>query len=253
MPSYLSSTQTVGPEPLQDLRGVLGGRGEHELQRVEEGQLGAVEAALACQLRRPADVAGEHPGPLHRVERAVESLRQRRLDQPLAEPDAKLAGEDANDAAGGLRVGAGEEACEQIGLPRRPGGSLDGRERRSDILEARRPGLVGRVSGACQDVRDRGADVREAVVGSAQVAAARSADLGEGVRDRGPADAGRPLVRLGEGPAGQEDDGDRQLLLVEGSEIVREERGLLRRAGGGGDSLGELAPAPHAGMVYLPP
>ena len=36
MPSYLSSTQTVGPEPADDLGRVLGRRREHELERVEQ-------------------------------------------------------------------------------------------------------------------------------------------------------------------------------------------------------------------------
>ena len=91
MPSYLSSTQTVDAEPLHDLGGVLGRRGEHELDRVEQGEAGVAEAVVAGEHRRPADVAGEHAGPLHLVERPVEGLRDRGLDEALAEPDPELA------------------------------------------------------------------------------------------------------------------------------------------------------------------
>ena len=91
MPSYLSSTQTGDAEPLHDLGGVLGRRGEHELDRVEEGEARLGEPVVAGELGHPADVAGEHPGPLHLVERPVERLRDRRLDEALAEPDPELA------------------------------------------------------------------------------------------------------------------------------------------------------------------
>ena len=37
----------LGPEAGEDLGGVLGRRGEHELERVEQGQLGVVEAVVA--------------------------------------------------------------------------------------------------------------------------------------------------------------------------------------------------------------
>ena len=52
MPSYLSSTQTSGPRRRDDLGGVLGRRGEHELERVEQRQLGVAEPVVAGE-RRP--------------------------------------------------------------------------------------------------------------------------------------------------------------------------------------------------------
>ena len=98
MPSYLSSTQTSGPSRRDDLGGVLGRRGEHELERVEQRQLGVAELVVAGQLGQPADVAGQHAGPLDVVERAVERLGDRGLDEALAQPDAQLAAEHLDDA-----------------------------------------------------------------------------------------------------------------------------------------------------------
>ena len=129
MPSYLSSTQTSGPRRPDDLGGVLGRRGEHELERVEERQRGLVEPIVAGQLASRPDVAGQHPGPLDVVERAVEGLRDGRLDQPLAEADAEVAAEDLDDVLRGQRVGAPEEVAQDRGLARRSGRRLDRRER----------------------------------------------------------------------------------------------------------------------------
>ncbi len=58
----------LGPEAADDLGRVLGRRGEHELERMEQRQLGVGEPVVAGQRREPADIAGEHPGPLHVVE-----------------------------------------------------------------------------------------------------------------------------------------------------------------------------------------
>jgi hypothetical protein len=104
---------------------------------MEQGQRCALEPPLAREDRGLADVAGEHPGALHLVQRAVERLRERGLDQALAQPDAKLAGDHADDAARGARIGPGEERRQQIGLARRSRGGLDGGERRGDLHERR--------------------------------------------------------------------------------------------------------------------
>ena len=47
---------------------------------------------------QPADVAGQHAGPLDVVERPVEGLRDGGLDQALAQPDPQLAAEHLDDA-----------------------------------------------------------------------------------------------------------------------------------------------------------
>ena len=96
-------------EPADDLGGVLGRRGEHELERVEQGQLGVAELVVAGEVGEPADVADEHPGPLDVVERPVEGLGDGRLDEALAQPDPQVAAQDLDDALGRQRVGALEE------------------------------------------------------------------------------------------------------------------------------------------------
>src|SRR5439155_22408318 len=110
--------------------------------------------------------------------------------EALAEPDAELAGEDADDPSGRARLAPGEEAREERGLACRPGCGLDRRERRRDLDEAGASRLVGLVAGARQDVADRHRQVREAVVGRTEVRAVGRDDLRDRVRDRGPADAG---------------------------------------------------------------
>ena len=51
------------------------------------------EPVVAGELGEPADVAGQHPGPLDVVERAVEGLGDGRLDEALAQADPQLAAE----------------------------------------------------------------------------------------------------------------------------------------------------------------
>ena len=119
--------------------------------------------------------------------------------------------------------------------PRRPRGASASRR-------------VGRVARARQDVGDRQAQV--GVSGRRPRRAPLAVDageLGDRRRDRRPAEAGRALVRLGEGPAGQEDGRDRQLVGRQAAEVVGEEGGLLGGPGRGGDALGQLAPAAHGG------
>src|SRR6185503_20996790 len=106
----------------------------------------------------------------------------RRFDEALAKPDPELAGEDADDAPGGPRVGPGEEAGEQVGLARRTGGGLDRGERGSDLDERRRARRVRLVARPREHVADRRADVGEAVVRPGELGAAGAADLAEGIR-----------------------------------------------------------------------
>ena len=79
---------------------------------------------------------------------------------------------------------------------------------------------------------------------SSRVAPVRRADRGD---DRRPAEAGRPLVGLGERPAGQEDGRDRQLVGVEAAQVLGQEGGLLGGPGRRRHALGQVAPAAHGG------
>ena len=62
------------------------------------GQRGVAQAVVAGERRGPPDVAGQHAGPLDRVQRPVEGLGDGGLEQALAEPDPELAAEDLDDA-----------------------------------------------------------------------------------------------------------------------------------------------------------
>ena len=234
------------PQPLQDLGGVLGRRGEHELERMEQRQLGALEAALASEIRCCPDVAGEHARALtassgrSNAFASAASTRPSRSpmrsspDRTRTIPRAVFGSARASSVASRSALRAGPDAASIAA---------------NVAATSTRPGdpASSGASGIREHVAHRGADVREPVVRRREVAPIGARDLADGVRDGRPADAGRALVRLGEGPASEEHDRDRELVRVEGPQVLGEERGLLRRPGRGGDALGELAPAPHAG------
>ena len=104
---------------------------------MEQGELGVIEPVVAGQLGEPADVAGQHPRPLDRIERPVEGLGDRRLDEALPQADPELPAEHLDDALGRRRVRAGEEVAEQPCLGGRARGRLDRRERGSHLGEGR--------------------------------------------------------------------------------------------------------------------
>ena len=108
------------------------------------------------------------------------------------------------------------------------------------------------VPGGGQDVLHRAAEVGRAVVGLAEGRPRDPAELADRRGDRRPAQPGRPLIGLGERPAGQEDGGDRELVGRRVREIIGQEGGLLGGPGRRRDALGDLAPATHGGMVYRP-
>ena len=97
MPSYLSSTQTVGPSRPMISAASSAGDASMNLSGWNRASSALAERVVAGQHGRPADVAGEHPGPLHVVERPVEGLGDGRLEEPLAQADPQLAGQDLDD------------------------------------------------------------------------------------------------------------------------------------------------------------
>ena len=248
MPSYLSSTQTSGPSRVMISVGVLGRRREHELERMEQRELGVVQAAVAGQLGEAADVAGQHAGPLHGVERAIEGLGDGRLDQPLAQADAQLAAEDLDDRPWPWpdRERA-SRSRRSAALAAGPRGLLDRRERGGHLRQRRRGLRRRRMAGRQEHVLHGPAEVRVAVVGRAKVLARDRRHLTDGRHDRGPAQARRPLVGLGERPAREEDGRDRQLVGREAAQVIGQEGGLLGRPGGRRHALGQVAPAAHGG------
>ena len=205
------------------------------------------QGVVAGERGQPADVADQHPGPLHVVERPVEGARDGGLDEALAQADPQVAAEHLDDVLGGQRVGAFEQGAQDRRLAGRPGG------RSIAANAAATSGSVGLVSGggawpaAVEHVGDGDAEVGRAVV---RLAERRARDvrraIGHGRGDGRPAQAGGALVGLGERPAGQEDGGDRQLVGRQVPQVVGEERGLLGGPGRRREALGELAPATHA-------
>ena len=202
-------------------------------------------ASVAVRPTSPVSIAG----PLHRVERPVEGLRDRRLEQPLAQPDAELAGQDLDDVPGAVSGSTGASSAVEDRAP-----CAAGPDAASIAANAAATsGSVGSSAGSGAWPASRRtsptavAEVGRAVVGRAERLRAAPATR----RDRRAEIAAQPsadraLVRLGERPAGQEHGRDRQLLGRRGPRGTRgEERRLLGGPGGRRDALGDLAPAAH--------
>jgi hypothetical protein len=120
------------------------GRGEHDLERMEEREPGALERVLARHLRGRAEVAGQHAGPLDRGELAAERARDPGLEVALAQPDAELAGEDRGDVATRDGVAALEDGAQDGLLRRSTTGGGDRLEGAGDLGERQRRRAVGR-------------------------------------------------------------------------------------------------------------
>ena len=125
-------------------------------------------SSRASVARRP-DVAGQHPGPLDRVERAVEGTGDGGVDEALAQADAELAAGDLDDGLGGRRVGPLEQVLQQPGLCRGTAGRLDRLECGRYLRQRRAAGRIRRVAMSRQHVLDGEAQVGVAVVGRAEV------------------------------------------------------------------------------------
>ena len=128
----------------EDLVGVLGRRREHELQRMEQRQLGRPRAGpprarTAVRPTSPVSI----PAHLTRSSGRSKAWAMAASRQPLAQPDAQLAGEHLHDV---LRRRAGrhrsQERPEDRALARGPRRRLDRRVRLRDLEERR--SAVGR-------------------------------------------------------------------------------------------------------------
>ena len=120
--------------------------------------------------RRPADVAGEHPGPLDGVERPLERLGDRRLEEALAQPDPELAAEHLDDGAGRAAATTRREQRleERRPWPRRPTPPRSPRTPRATSSRVGSPAGSGAWPGLGEHLADRGRDVGRAVVGAAE-------------------------------------------------------------------------------------
>ena len=217
MPSYLSSTQTGGGRRASASASSATGEASIDLRGWKSASSALARASVARQHGGAADVPAEHAGPLHGLELAPEGGRDAGLEVTLAQADAQLAGEDGRQVARRERVGSargarrGWRAWPRCRAPparaSKRGGRLQERERAA--------GRWARGRRSARRSPDRGAEVRGAVVGGAQGARLGAGDLLRDRRDGRPAEPGPALVALGEGPAAQEDRGDREVGVVE--------------------------------------
>ena len=72
---------------------------EHESNRLKQRDGAGLELTALAARGRLADVAGDQVEPLDLRDRYAESLGDRSLDQPLAQADAHLAGDDLDEEA----------------------------------------------------------------------------------------------------------------------------------------------------------
>ncbi len=84
MPSYLSSTQAVGPSRAMISAASSAGDASMNLSGWKRAIAALAEAVVAGQQGGPAHVAGEHAGPLDGLERTLERLGDGRLQEALA-------------------------------------------------------------------------------------------------------------------------------------------------------------------------
>ena len=240
----------LGAEPGDDLGGVLGRRGEHELERMEEGELGGGQRVVASESGEPADVADQHPGPLHVVERPVERTGDRGLDETLAKADPEVAAEHLDDVLRGQRIGPGEEIVEDARLAGWAGGLLDLGERGGHLGECRRELGRRRVTGLAEHLGHGDTEVGRAVV---RLAERGPWDADEAVMVVAIADQPSPAARWSASANGRPVRNTAaigQLLGRQGPQVIGEDGRLLGGPGRRRETLGELAPATHWTMVY---
>ena len=239
MPSYLSSTQTSGPSRATISAASSAGEASMNLSGWKRAISAVARRVVASEGGQAPDVADQHPGPLHVVERAIEGPRDGRLDEPLAKSDPEVAAEHLDDVLGGQRIGAGEEIAQDGRLAGRTGRLLDLGERGGHLGECRRRLGRRRVTGVARGHRPRRYRGRRTGRMPRQERDRGNADEArDGRRDRRPTESGGALIGRREGTAGQEHGRDRQLLGSQGPQVIGEEGRLLGGPGRGRETLG---------------
>ena len=229
MPSYLSSTQTSGPSRRDDLGGVLGRRGEHELERVEQRQLGRRRGASsrARPASRPTSPTSI-PAHLTSSSGRSKAFAMAASTQALAQADPQVAAEHLDDVLGGQRVGALEQRA--AGSPtcapgRRPPRSRRTRRPPRGASGSSRAAARGRPCAARRRRRCRGRTSGRRPRRARRAGRAPISVTVVAIADQ-PSPVGA-LVGLGERPAGQEDGGDRQLVGRQGRAGSRRARAVF--------------------------
>ena len=168
MPSYLSSTQTGGV--IRESASASSATGDASMQVRGWNSVSSAASSWSSRAmtRRPADVPGEHPGPLDVGEVAVERARDARLQVALPEADAQLAREHLDHGTGGVRVAAlaagPVRASPLAAAPRAAAMAAN-----ASATSVQRGRFADRhVAGGLEHVADGLTQVRRAVVGRAQ-------------------------------------------------------------------------------------
>ena len=245
MPSYLSSTQTVGPR--RPMISAASSAGDASMN------LSGWNSPSAASPRRPsrASVAVRPTSPVSIPARLTSSSGRSNAfaiaasSRPSRRP---IRSSPLSTLTIPVTVRGEERAMQRLQdrrLRRRARGRLDRLERRRDLREGGLDGRVGRVTGLLEHLPHRRRHVGGAVVGAAHRVGVRAGDPEDGAAEARPAHADRALVGLGERAAGQEHGRDRQLLGREAGEVLAEDRGLLGGLRRRRDALRGLGPAAH--------
>ena len=234
-----------GAQAGEDVGGIFGRRREHELDRMEQPQMGLGQAILFGEDRGFARVPGQHQGHPDGRLWPPERVGDGRLQQPFSQPDAHFAGENFDHVLGGQRIAASQQRRKRGPLGRRSGDRTDGGVGLGNLDQARRQARVGRVGPEVQNGGHGHAQVRGLVVCGAEGAGGGAGKPRDDGRDGRPAQPNRPLIGLRKRPPGQKCCGGTQLPGRKCCQVASEQRGLLGRASGPRDTFGQLAPATH--------
>ena len=213
----------LGPgRPAHPHHGLLAGRhgaGEHELDGIEERDLGQVQLHGPGPDGSLAEVTGEHVNPSHLGWGGFERLRDGLFDEAFPEADAKVRSEDVHNKSSYSRIEPGKEPGERLQFRLRSRRSLDGVKRIFDVDQSQRL----RRRPACEHLGRPVARVRMLEVDTAEL-------LGLEVRkpgDRSPHGAAteiqRPRVTGRERPRGHVQGRQAQLAGIQGHEVSGEE------------------------------
>src|SRR5207245_4715100 len=197
---------------------------------LEGGDRAGLEVAALAPDSRLTDVAGDEVHPLDLRDGNTERIRDRGLDEALAEPDPHLARNDLDEEARTLRVHAPEQGFERLGLGVAARGA-NRLQRRLDVGERdgfRSGASVERLPRPVSEVRMLAEDRAELIFSPL---GQRRNDLADGR----PAEAESASLGRRKGAAAHVDGGAPEVIVVQRAEVGAEDTRLLKRRRGGAD------------------
>ncbi len=179
-----------GAQAREHVGGILGRRGEHELDRVQQPETGLVQATLLGEDGGFARVAGQHQGHSHGRLRPLERFCDGRLQQSLPQADAQLPRQDLGHVLGGQGVAALQQRGEYGTLGGGPRRGFDGGEGLLHFRQTRRAAGVRDVRAPRQHVGHGLAQIGRAIVCLAQSSGGHAGHTADRGGNRGPTQAG---------------------------------------------------------------